>query len=71
MTGNGTVNWQIETGDIVQLRKVHPCGSHTWRVRRTGADIGLICEGCGRAIMIDREQLLKRIVHLEKPGKRS
>ena len=68
--GKGTLNWQIEPGDILQLRKTHPCGSRTWRVRRIGADIGLICEGCGHAIMMDREQLIKRIVHLEKPGNR-
>ena len=50
----------IAPGDRVELRKAHPCGSHEWTVTRTGADIGLQCEGCGRRVMLDREEFERR-----------
>ena len=50
----------IAPGDRVELRKPHPCGSHTWTVTRTGADIGLQCTGCGRRVMLDREEFERR-----------
>ena len=55
----------IRLGAEVQLRKAHPCGGDRWRVTRVGADIGLTCLTCGRAVMLDRlvvERRLKRIV---------
>ncbi len=45
----------------VRLRKKHPCGSDVWTVTRTGADIGLVCDGCGRRIMLDREEFERRV----------
>ena len=51
--------------DVVMLRKTHPCGSDTWRVVRLGADIGVVCAGCGRRVLIDRaafERDIKRFV---------
>jgi len=39
-------------GDRVRLRKPHPCGSRAWGVVRIGADIGLVCEGCGRRVLL-------------------
>ena len=50
----------IAPGDRVELRKGHPCGSHEWTVTRTGADIGLQCAGCGRRVMLDREEFERR-----------
>jgi len=44
-------------GDRLRLRKRHPCGGWTWRVSRIGADIGLLCESCGRRVMLERTQL--------------
>ncbi|MGD2050610.1 MAG: DUF951 domain-containing protein [Chloroflexota bacterium] len=52
---------QISLGDIVRLRKKHPCGSYEWQVVRLGVDIGLICQGCGRRIMIPRSTFNKRV----------
>ncbi|HEV2129351.1 MAG TPA: DUF951 domain-containing protein [Thermomicrobiales bacterium] len=52
-------------GDIVRLRKPHPCGSHEWEVVRLGADIGLRCQGCKRRVLLPRrtlEQRLKRFI---------
>jgi len=52
---------KINLGDIVTLRKPHPCGSYDWEVIRTGADLKLQCVGCGRIVMIDRPTVIKRM----------
>lgn len=51
----------IQLDDIVRLRKPHPCGSYEWRIVRLGADIGLVCLGCGRRVLLDRRTLAKRM----------
>jgi hypothetical protein len=51
----------LELGDIVRLRKKHPCGSFEWRVVRLGVDIGLVCQGCDRRIMLPRSAFNKRL----------
>ena len=51
---------QVKTGDIVQLRKKHPCGSDRWEVVRVGVDIGLVCRACGRRIMLPRSKFNRR-----------
>jgi hypothetical protein len=48
-------------GDVVRLRKSHPCGGHDWEVVRLGADIGLRCLGCGRRVLLERRVLEKRL----------
>lgn len=58
----------IGTGDILTLKKPHPCGSHEWEVLRTGADFRLKCVGCGHQIMIARSQVEKRIRQVKKAG---
>lgn len=52
---------EVHVGDIAQLRKVHPCGSYEWRVVRIGVDIGLICLGCERRVLIPRTIFNKRV----------
>lgn len=52
-------------GDIVEMKKEHPCGSKLWKVQRTGADIRIECQGCRHSVMIPRvkfEKNLKRVV---------
>ena len=51
---------ELMLGDIVQMRKAHPCGSDRWTIIRVGADIKIRCSGCGRIVMMDRETFLKR-----------
>jgi len=51
----------VEIGMRVRLRKVHPCGSDTWTITRTGADIGIACTGCGRRVMLEREEFERRV----------
>jgi hypothetical protein len=58
----------IRVGDVVQMRKTHPCGSDRWRVYRVGADVGLRCLGCDHRVMMPRrkfERGVKRIVREE------
>ena len=52
---------ELFLGDVVRLRRAHPCGSAEWRVDRLGADIGLRCQGCGRHVLLDRRQLESRL----------
>lgn len=59
---------QIRIGDLVQMRKAHPCGSSEWTVIRTGADIKIRCSGCSRIVMMDRETFLKRRKKLLQQG---
>jgi len=42
------------------MRKSHPCGSSDWKVVRLGADIGIVCQGCGRRVMVSRRKLARR-----------
>lgn len=56
----GRMENEINLGDVIQTRKPHPCGSDVWTVIRTGADIKIKCQGCGRIVMLDRAVFLKR-----------
>ncbi len=56
----------LNLGDVLRLRKPHPCGGYEWRVVRLGADIGLECLTCGRRVLLERRALknrLKTVVH--------
>ena len=55
-----------EVGDIVKLKKQHPCGSKEWRILRVGADFRLECMGCSHQIMIPRKQVEKNTRGLRK-----
>jgi hypothetical protein len=52
---------ELVIGDVVRLRKPHPCGSYEWTVIRLGADIGLRCHGCNRRVLLPRRDLEKRL----------
>lgn len=49
----------IQVGNIVKLKKQHPCGSREWEVLRVGADFRLKCLGCGHQIMVPRKLVEK------------
>ena len=57
-----------EVGDIVKLKKPHPCGSQEWEIMRVGADFRLKCLGCGHQIMVERKLVEKNTRGLRKPG---
>lgn len=51
----------IRVGDIVELKKQHPCGSREWTVLRVGMDFKLRCSGCGHELMTPRSKAEKSI----------
>ena len=55
-------------GDIVRLRRPHPCGGDTWLVDRLGADIGLRCQSCRHHVLVDRRRLERRFVAFVSRG---
>lgn len=57
---------EYEIGDIVKLKKPHPCGSQEWEILRVGADFRLKCIGCGHQVMLPRRQVEKNIKGLKK-----
>ena len=58
---------ELRLGDVLRLRREHPCGSRDWEVVRLGADIGLVCRGCRHRILMDRLDVERRVVeHLER-----
>ena len=52
---------QVEVGDVVRLRKAHPCGGDTWEVVRLGVDIGVRCRTCGRRVLLERPLFERRV----------
>jgi hypothetical protein len=52
---------EVKLGDVVRLRKAHPCGSYEWEVVRVGADIGLKCLKCQRRVLLERGVLERRM----------
>ncbi|MDD5338654.1 MAG: DUF951 domain-containing protein [Dehalococcoidales bacterium] len=52
---------EVSPGDVVTLKKVHPCGSYEWEVVRVGADIGLKCQKCQHRILITRGVFARKI----------
>ncbi len=59
---------RVQVGDVVVLRKGHPCGSDRWEVLRVGADFRLRCLGCGRLVMLPRRKVEQRIRRIERDG---
>ncbi len=57
---------EYQVGDIVKLKKPHPCGSQEWEILRVGADFRLKCEGCGRQVMVARKLVEKNTRGLRK-----
>lgn len=51
---------RFELGDRVQMKKPHACGGNDWTIIRTGADIKIKCAACGRIVMMDRLEFIKR-----------
>lgn len=59
----------VQVGDVLEMKKAHPCGSRRWQVMRVGMDFRLKCEGCGHELMLPRakaEHSTKKILREEK-----
>lgn len=54
------IHEQLYIGDVVEMRKAHPCGGLQWQVVRVGADIGLVCLTCERRVLLPRRQFARR-----------
>ena len=50
---------EFQIGDIVKLKKAHPCGINEWEILRVGMDFRLKCVGCGRQVMVPRKMVEK------------
>jgi Uncharacterized protein conserved in bacteria len=49
----------LKIGDVIKMKKQHPCGNNAWEIMRTGMDIRLKCGGCGHQVMLPRKQVEK------------
>lgn len=58
--------FQYEVGDVVCLKKPHPCGTYEWEILRVGMDFRLKCTGCGHMIMVPRKTVEKSTKQLIK-----
>jgi len=58
----------LRMGDVLKLRRKHPCGGFDWEVVRVGLDIGLRCRTCGRRVLLDRATLRRRIAEVVERG---
>lgn len=54
------IHEQLYVGDVVEMRKPHPCGGVQWAIVRVGADIGLVCLTCQRRVLLPRRQFARR-----------
>ena len=59
---------ELLLGDVLRLRKAHPCGGDTWLVDRLGADIGLRCETCRRHVLLERRAVERRLAGFVRRG---
>ena len=55
-------------GDVLRLRRAHPCGGDAWLVDRLGADIGLRCQTCDRHVLVERRMVERRMVDFVRRG---
>ena len=58
----------IRVGDVLELKKEHPCGSARWQVLRVGMDFKLRCQGCGHELMLPRSKAEKNIRKILRTG---
>ena len=66
-------DWGVAPGDVVRMKKAHPCGENRFEVLRSGIDFRLRCKKCGREVMVPRikiEKNIKKIIREESPNDR-
>ena len=52
---------ELRLGDVLRLKKMHPCGNNLWEVVRLGADIGIKCRKCEHRVLLQRSYLERRV----------
>jgi len=55
-------------GDVVQMRKIHPCGGNIWVITRLGMDFRLRCQKCGHSVMLSRQKFEKQVKQVISRG---
>ena len=58
----------VRVGDVLELKKQHPCGSKRWQVLRVGMDFKLRCQGCGHELMLPRSKAEKNLRKILRTG---
>ncbi len=58
---------KISVGDVLEMKKEHPCGAKKFTVLRIGSDIRVLCCGCGRDMVLPRVKLEKSIKKIISP----
>jgi hypothetical protein len=59
---------EISLGDVVRLKKKHPCGSYEWQVVRLGPDIGIKCRECNHRVLLERREFERRVKEFTSRG---
>jgi hypothetical protein len=59
---------KLYLGDIVEMRKPHPCGGKLWEIVRVGADIGLVCRTCGHRVLLPRRRFARQAKRFVQRG---
>ncbi len=62
----GVENMDVRVGDVLKMKKKHPCGSDRFSVLRVGMDFKIRCEGCGHEVMVPRVKVEKNIKRIER-----
>lgn len=60
----------VRVGDVLELKKEHPCGSKSWAVLRVGMDFRIKCVGCGHELMLSRNKVEKSIKKISRTEER-
>ena len=61
---------ELRLGDVLRLKKMHPCGNNLWEVVRLGADIGIKCRKCDHRVLLQRSYLERRVKEVMGHGER-
>ncbi len=62
------ISEKLYVGDVVLMRKPHPCGGLEWQVTRVGADVGIECLTCKRRVMVPRRQFARQVKKFVRRG---
>jgi hypothetical protein len=64
------MNVELSLGQVVEMKKTHPCGATQWQIIRIGADVKIQCLGCSRIVMLDRQKFLKNVKKFINSGEK-
>ena len=58
--------YKYEVGDVIRMKKKHPCGSFEWTLTRVGAECKMTCNGCGRLAVMEKKKKKKSTVEVKR-----